>query len=116
MIDAGAWVSEERAPTSPLHEPSVFNDLSSRVGVFPPLLSQQTRKFSVLCLVVSCYKSSQMASHFVGHFFDHLVLAVGKGGRLFLGAEARLLPLGFQPSLLLLLFFKLSFKSRLPSA
>ena len=38
VTDADAWVSDERAPTNPPHEPSVFNDLSSRVmGFFSPL-------------------------------------------------------------------------------
>lgn len=91
VIDAGTWVSEEQAPTNPPHEPSVFNDLASGVGFFSP---QQTGRFSVLCLVVSRYKSFQLASHFIGHFADHLLPAVGKGRKPLLGAEARLLPLG----------------------
>lgn len=62
------------------------------LGFFP---SQQTGRFSVLCLVVSRYKSFQLASHFIGHFADHLLPAVGKGRKPLLGAEARLLPLGF---------------------
>lgn len=35
--------------------------------------------------MVSCYNSSQLASHFIGHFSDHLVLAIGKGGKATLG-------------------------------
>lgn len=80
---------EEHAPTNPPNEP-VFNDLSSRDWTVygflklhpptPPPLPSQCGHFSVLCLVVSCYKSSQLASHFIGHFSDRLVLAVGKGG------------------------------------
>ena len=39
-VDAGAWVSEERAPASPPHEPSVSSDLSSGAGVFSPPFSR----------------------------------------------------------------------------
>ena len=71
-----------------------------------------------MCLAVSSYKSSQLDSHFMGRFSDHLVPTVAKerGGKLLSGAEARLRPRGFQPFLLLLLFCKASFKSQLPNA
>lgn len=49
VMDAGAWVSEEHAPTNPLHEPSVFNDLSSGAGFwgffFPPLSRQENFQY-----------------------------------------------------------------------
>lgn len=96
VIDAGACVSEEHAlPTLCMSHLSLMTSpagLGFLCGFFP---SRQTGKFSVLCLLVSRYKSSQLASPFIGLFSDHLVPAVRKGVKPLSGTKSQLLPLHF---------------------
>lgn len=96
VIDAGACVSEERAlPTLHVSHLSLVTSAAG-VGVFVWFFpSRQTGKFSVLCLLVSHYKSSQLVSPFIGLFSDHLVPSVRNGVKLLSRAKAQLLPLQF---------------------
>lgn len=93
MIDAGAWVSEEHAPTSPLREPSVFNDLSSGVGVCsppPPALSRQ-ENFQYCAWWFHVTNPLSWLLILLAIFLTTLYPLVGKGRKLLSGAEARLL-------------------------